>query len=75
MTYTSLPANQCIMLAKRKLMDSAYIRATQPKRADDADYVLGEARDYLAAANVADIDAFVAAYLATPDCGFSRDSR
>jgi hypothetical protein len=74
MTYR-IPVNQCVALAKRKLMDSAYIRATQPKRADDADYVVGEAREYLCVAAEQgwseDIDRFIADYLASPDCDFS----
>jgi hypothetical protein len=67
------------MLANRKMMDSAYIRATQPKRAGDANFVLNEARDFLIEAAAqgwdGDIDATMSTYLASPDCDFSLVAR
>lgn len=70
-----IPINQCLMLAERKLMDAAYIRHTQPRRAADADHVEAEAREFLEIAQrqgwTGDIDARITAILASELCKFA----
>jgi len=75
-TTFKLPINQCLMHARQKLMDSAYIRATQPARGADADMVVDQARDSLKMAAEqgweGDIESLIAFFLASPSCDFSR---
>lgn len=70
-----LPVNQCLLHARQKLMDSAYIRTRQPDRVADADFVIGEARQSLQMAVdqgwPGDIERTIADFLASPSCDFS----